>query len=564
MADRAATVAAGALGNQPRRRDETTLCFAVAGVAFAIYLLTLSHNFTDGEDALRYARDITKAENLFLFGNHLIFNIVCVGWFQLWTALGYAGNALVPTQVLSASAAAVSLGLIVALGGRFGLPRPLTIAAAVGTGVSSSFWAYAGLSDTYLLPVPFALAGFLCLWRAVHERASVRWVVAAAVSWSISTLLHQQNVLYFGPGALMLIFGTADRRAGLKWAVLLLGLGCALTLGTYILAAVFGLGLHSVPEFVKWTLGYANKGPWTPWSVMSIPKGVVGLLRSVFAINLTMGLDLVEGFAKRAAPGMLLVEERYFAQHLSALARTAALAAMIASGVIAMGVLGRLVKRAAAVRKRDDTTRDPHRVALWLGLMLLVQSIAVIAWEPINPEFWIAVLPWLWLLAAVWVHRSEDRLSRVLWFAFIFLLGSSNAIGYIVPQTDPKSDYWRQANAVPLALLEPGDQMVTQGAYVSNGYLSLQTGVLVIEGILGTEKVHRSILATPATRRILISSWVLDPPAFLIGNDQLKGWDRAGMVKLMNCYGPNLKILGQSSEQTVWELHRPVPACELS
>ncbi|MGH8517684.1 MAG: hypothetical protein ACREUE_09515, partial [Panacagrimonas sp.] len=534
--------------------------------AFAIYLLTLSDNFTDAEDALRYVRDISTGQNLFLFGNHLIFNSVCAGWYALWSALGYPGHALIPTQVLSAIAAGVSVGWIVLLGVRLGLSRPLAIAAAVGTGVSSSFWAYGVLPDTYLLPIPFALIGFSCLWNAIQEggaRSPTGWIVAAAVSWSISTLLHQQNVLFFGPGALMLFIGGSDRRAGLKGAVLLLGVGCALTLGTYVLAAVFGLGLRSVPEFVKWTLGYAQDGPWTPWSWTSIPKGLIGLLRSVFAINLTLGLDAVADLAQRAAPGMLLVEERYFARQLSALQRYAALAGLLASGVTAMAVLGLLIKRATSARDRDGSVRDPRRVALGLGLMAGVQAVAVIAWEPINPEFWISVLPWLWLLVAVWIQRSADRAARVLWFTFVLLLGSSNAIGYVIPQTDPKTDYWRQANALPLALLEPGDQMVTQGAYVSNGYLSLQTRVLVIEGILGADGVRRSVQATPATRRILISSWLLDPPAFLIGNSQLKGWDRAGMVKLMNCYGPNLKTIGQSSEQTVWELRRPVPSCDL-
>lgn len=540
-------------------RAGASLYVAVAGVAFGVYLLTLTHNFTDGEDALRYARDITTSQNLWAFGNHLIFNVVGVGWYGLWTALGYSGNALVPTQVLSAAGAGIGVGLMAWLGTLLRLPRSLALSAAAGAAVSSSFWAYAVLPDTYLLPLPFTLFGFVCLLRAVAQPGTpAGWVMAATVSWSISTLLHQQNVLFFGPGALMLLLGSANRRAGLGWALLLLGLGCVLTLGTYILIAIYGLGLQSIAAFIRWTLGYAKDGPWTPWSWLSIPKGAIGLLRSVFAINLALGVDAVAQLAQRVVPNMLLIEERYFASFLRPAVLYATLALLVASGLAALALVGVLMRQALVVRATDGSPR----IALWLGLMAMSQVIAIIAWEPINPEFWIAALPWSWLLAALAVHRHGDGRDRRLWFAFIVLLGTTNAVGYVIPQTDPRSDYWRQANALPLSLLKQGDRMVSLGGYLSDGYLALQSRQEMISGAYGIDEVRRMIAASPPQSRILISSWLVDPPPFLVGNSQLALWDRAAATRLLDCYRPNLVILGQSSDQTVWELRRPIPTCE--
>lgn len=551
----------------PIRGDAPMFYAVIAGVAFGIYLLTLTNNFTDGEDALRYVRNITIGEDVWRFGNHLIFNFAGMGWFGLWRAMGYADNALLPMQVLSAASAAISVGLTAWVGRRIGLSAGLAVSAAVGMAVSSCFWAYGVLPDTYAVPIPFVLFGFVCLLRALREEhcsggAPAPWVLAATLSWSIATILHQQNVLFFGPGALMLVWESASRRAGLRWAALLLGLGCALTLGSYILVAVYGVGLRSVPDFVRWTMGYAKDGPWTPWSWMSLPKGLVGLLRSVFAINLAFGVDAVAQVAQRAVPNMLLVEERYFAEYLRPATLYAALAGLAASALVALALVAILARRWFSTSPHvTERIGGQRRIALWLGLMAASQAIPVIAWEPINPEFWVATLPWFWLLIAWSIHRNGDRRARGLWWAFIALLGLTNAMGYVFPQTDPDSDYWRQANALPLRLLNPGDQMITTGGYVSDGYLGLQSRRLVISGVYGIGEVHRRVVATPTQSRLVVSSWLADPPAFLVGNSQLDLWDRAEAQRLLSCYRPNLELLGQSADQTVWELRRPVPNC---
>ncbi|MCC2657118.1 MAG: hypothetical protein K0Q76_2226 [Panacagrimonas sp.] len=535
---------------------------AIAGVAFAVYLLTLTHNFTDGEDALRYVRDITTGQNLWVFGNHLLFNIVGVSWYGLWTALGHADDALIPMQVLSAACAGISVGLMAWIGALLRLPRALALSATLGAAVSSSFWAYAVLPDTYLLPMPFVLFGFGCLLRALAAsgESPTAWVIGATLSWSLATLLHQQNVLFFGPGALMLIMGSGDRRAGFGRAALLLGVGGALTLGCYILVAVYGLGLRTIPAFIGWTLGYAKDGPWTPWSWVSLPKGVIGLVRAIFAVNLALGVDSIAQLAQRALPNMILVEERYFTAFLRPAVLYASLAMLVASAVVVVALLGVLLRRVFVARGAEVASHG----AMWLGWMIASQAIAVVAWEPINPEFWIAVLPWSWLLVALAIDRHGDRLARNLWFAFIVLLGMTNAVGYVIPQTDPESDYWHGVNALPLSLLRQGDQIVSMGGYVSDGYLALQTRREIINGAYGIAEVRKMIEDTPSDTRLLVSSWWIDPPAFLVGNTQLELWDRDQALRLLDCYRPNLTELGRAGDQTVWELRRPLPTCPAS
>lgn len=186
-------------------------------VALGVFLLTLSNNHTEAEDALRYVVDVTRGDELF-HPHHLLFAAVGRVAYQGWLALGLEGDALRPLQVLSAASGAVAAALLHAICIRAGTPRMVAASATLAAAGSFGFWFYSVEAETYILPLPWILTAYgLLLTRpstaanpAVDPApASATRVSLAALSLSVAALLHQQSVLYFFPAALLLWWQSA-------------------------------------------------------------------------------------------------------------------------------------------------------------------------------------------------------------------------------------------------------------------------------------------------------------------------------------------------------------------
>lgn len=544
--------------------------------ALVVFLLTLSNNHTEAEDALRYVVDVTRGDELF-HPHHLLFAAVGRVAYQGWLALGLDGDALRPMQLLSAVSGAVAAALLHAICIRAGTSRMLAASVTLATAGSFGFWLYSVEAETYILPLPWILVAYgLLLTRpstvaipaASPAPACAIRVSLAALCLSFAALLHQQSVLYFFPAALLLWWQAEGMPAQqrLRAPVALLGLGGAACLGAYIWVAVQSVGVQSLDGFLNWMLGYASDGPWEPWSLKTPLMALIGLARALVGIHAFLGFEGLYSLAHDSFPQVILAEEHFQALRTAPAQRVLAFTALATSGVLAMSLLPRTLRHFFAGRGAQVAAGGRSPILLRVAIVaILVQAGFATAWEAYNPEFWIAVIPWLMLTVGLIIHRQRDRLGTWLFAGFAAALTVGNASGSILPMTDPKTDFWLEQTAPARSVAMPGDVWLTLGGYISDGYLSRHTGERVISATEPySEVLERITLAaqrSPARGRLLVSSWIIDPPAGVRASRQLIRWKADNYRGLLDCYQSHLQPLLKSGDQTLWHLQGPLPDC---
>lgn len=540
--------------------------------ALVLYLLTLSNNHTEAEDALRYVVDVTRGDDLF-HPHHLFFAVVGHAAYQLWQALGFWGDALRPLQFLSAASGALTTALLHALCTRAGMSRVLAASATLAAGTSFGFWFYSVEVEIYSLPLPWILAAYGLLLTpasspATGLPASGMRVTLAALSLSVAALLHQQSVLFFFPAALLLWWrgdGMPLRRR-LGTPIALLGLGGIVCLGTYIWVAITFVGVQSFGDLMNWMLGYASDGPWAPWSLKTPLMAVVGLARALVGIHAFLGFDGFYHVAHDVFPQVILAEERYLAERTPIAQRVLAVTALAASGALAVSLLPRVMAHFFVGRGSSANCGERYPILLRVTIAaVLIQAGFATAWEAFNPEFWIAVVPWLMLTVGLIIHLRRDHVGAWLFAGFAAALAVGNASGSILPLARHETDYWLDQTAPARSVAAPGDVFITLGGYISNGYLSRHTGERVI---CATEtysevfnRIERTAQGESATGRLLVSSWLVEPPVSVRASRQLIRWNPENYRTLLACYEGHLQPLLVSEEETVWHLLGPLPNC---
>lgn len=556
-----------------RPGTDTALCVCAV---FGLFSATLIDNHSDAEDALRYVLDVTAGTHLF-YANHLFYNAICRVVYDIWLMLGHTGNALLPMQLLNAASGAATVGVIHRMVRRAGFTRSLSLVIATAPVSCYAFWLYSVEAETYLLPMPWIMAAFgrLLLQPAVPAgvpgsgRSVFREAATISLLLCVPTLINQQAVLYYGPAALGVVLGYRGYPLStrLQAALLMLGLGAAISIVAYAIVAFGVEGVASLREFVLWTLGYAKDGMWTPWSPTSPVKGVMGFIRSIVGIHSFLAFEIFDQGIRSAQPGFPLWEERFLAARLPPAARwMSAIFTLLASG------LGLALVAGLFLSKRHDEGGQPRigrsNDALDFSLLipvatavLLLQTIFIVLWLPQNVEFWITTLPWIFLLAGFFIHRRGSSTLTWIAAACVVSLGIGNAVGSILPLGDPGKDYWRDATRLINQSARKGDLVFEFGGYEAGNYIEVFSQAAILPANYDPKLIRARIVAHPG--RVLVSSWVLDPPPAVMTaeSDLAQTWDRAGIQALMKCYQPNLKTIATAPDQTLWELLAPIPAC---
>ena len=97
------------------RRGSLISLIVIAAIAI-VYFSTLTNNYTEAEDSLHYLTLIERGETTDLFSrDHLIHLALNRGFFDVWKALGYSGNAELPARVLNVFAGIAGLAVLLAL-----------------------------------------------------------------------------------------------------------------------------------------------------------------------------------------------------------------------------------------------------------------------------------------------------------------------------------------------------------------------------------------------------------------------------------------------------------------
>lgn len=129
---------------------------------------------------------------------------------HLFTHLLPLGSVAWRANLLSALFAVAAVVVVNRTLGRLGVRPVLAFAAALGYGLSLTFWSQAVVAEVYSLTILFMAAGIHFLVRWNQSRSDVDLIAAVAVF--ATSLGHSLSVYLLGPGLLAFVLATDHRR----------------------------------------------------------------------------------------------------------------------------------------------------------------------------------------------------------------------------------------------------------------------------------------------------------------------------------------------------------------
>jgi hypothetical protein len=524
---------------------------AVAALAgfLVLFLLTRSHNHDEAEDSVTYIAEVTSGATP--TANHILFNPINRGAYLLARSFGYRGNAETPMEVVNVLAAVLALGILLRLLRRLDVKPAFAIGGVVAAGLAYGFWWYAGEAETYTLPIPVIL---LALERAatcaVEPRP--RNSIVLGLLCSLVILIHQQHALVAIAafiGIARIGWSTNRMARTATHLALLTGVVCASTLAVYVSCAVAVGGARTGGQIARWCLGLASHGLWSPLTLWSPLKSVVGFGRAIVGLQMLFRFDAFARFMHRLFPTKILLEESFLvrdAPKALAIAYAALLAIVIATGAL---LVWRSVKPGET---RDETpwARAFHSIALGTFILYVVFNTI---WEPQNLEFWIApvtILPALLVPALQRLSARRPSIGKV-GAGYVVALGLSNLVGCVLPQLEPGHSYWPEMNRPIIEQAREGDLVLSNGGYMSVGCLRADTAADVVE-VAGLEPDQLlALLASHRGRKVFISSWIADPlPEVVVTRMVRRRDDLAALLRARGSWDE----VGRSESQTVYLL----------
>ncbi len=483
-----------------------------------LYMLTFPANFTEGEDAVWYVERVARGAPEW-HPNHLLIEPLAWAVGAALGRLGLAVSTLLVMQGLSLVAGLVTLALIWRLTVRVAQNLLAPLGATLAVGFSFGFWLYVMMPDTYGLPLPFVVAGLAAVQRlgvALEAgRSPLGLTLWAGALVALATLFHQQNLFLAVAANLALFIHALRLPAGRKAAgirhAFLFGLAyAALVLGAYFFVSFALLGHRSPVETVLWARGLAQYGLWVPFTALSPVKSLLGLGTTIWSSVFLFGNEKFLALAERVFPGRLFDEEVFLARTALQLGFWPLLVLTAGSVVAFLGLLGRAL--AGLLRGGDG-----QGLSLLLLLHLLISFVAITFWEPTNKEFWIAILPSLFMLIFVNAGRAP-RLSAL----FLGPLFLANLLGAMLGFARQDSDYWYMQNRWVIENAAPGDLIVDSCGYICIGYQRLFSPAEVFDW-----RDFKEPVALPERGRVFVTSRALqegvDLPGRLQERDQRLG-----------------------------------------
>ncbi|MDQ3936752.1 MAG: hypothetical protein M3340_19200, partial [Actinomycetota bacterium] len=295
---------------RPRRLYREAALVAV-GLA-VVYLLTLTANHAEAEDALSYAAGIrTGAAGEVLHPHHVLWG--ALGWLahNAALALGHDGGPLGVLQVQNALTGALGVGLLWWWLRSLGW-RPLACALACGLlGFSYGWWFYSGEAEVYVLSATLLIACAAAAHRAALRPSVRAFGVLGAVN-GLAVLAHDTNVLFAGVAltALAIGRGTAPRAELVRRFAAYGLVATAVVVPAYATAALVN-GRETPAQAYDWITSYASSGKWGKVQASSPPKAASGAGRALVGGHFAFAVDATEDALERVG-GRNPREELFF------------------------------------------------------------------------------------------------------------------------------------------------------------------------------------------------------------------------------------------------------------
>jgi len=485
----------------PSRRAILVAGTAASLIFALLFVLTMPANFTEAEDALYYAANVRDGSPVW-HPNHLVYEPFNHAVMTALHWAGFAPSALVTMQSVSLIFMAAALGLL------FVLVAQASGSYAKAAGASGAFafafgpWLYGAYPDTYAIPLVFVFGAVLALHGLLIKMHSPKpqmagLVLGLAGSLALAIMFHQQHVFTAIAvlGCVLFAGGPipVSRRLGVAAAVAaVLGV---LVGGAYFATGAFILGFDTPSQTLAWARGLASGGLWVTPGWLSPVHALVGLGSTLWPLFFLFENGPMLDAIAQAFPGKFIVEEQQ-------IAASGLVLGFWGQGVLSLtnaALLGGLAFAALADRK----TQTARLLSTLSAIIGATGAVAVTMWEPLNKEFWIAVLPFLFIPIVVSLDLTR-RSRRLVLGAFVGTLFANSLLGGIAAFTRQQSDYWYTQLSYPIEKLGPDDIFVDLCSYMCESYLGYFSDVQLID-----VEDQMDISTTPAPGRIFITQAAL-------------------------------------------------------
>jgi hypothetical protein len=353
-------------------------------VTGSVYILTLSH--TSSYDALSYYRDVEYGAWKDLgHPHHLIYLPMLRVWYDLWKGLGYNGNVVLPSRILSLAAALGIAAAFARLLAYFFRPGKAFVLALV-LGFTYTTWHFASEVEPVDFFILFSILNTLLLLR-IQTRATIfsRDIVLVACVNSLGVMFHQSLAVFIPISAVYL--GLNSKRGARVHAVTAYTILAALLIAIpYLAAGRYWGGARNLSASLRWASTYKQhfrEFGLGSWSRVSLDPILHGIGRTF------LGGTALKPYVLAAKP-----KDVWFYLAASPYAITAAL--------VTLG-LAICVAGARSLCRRHGWTL--------LTVFMLVPIFGCIAswWEPWNRTFWGPTLPSLVIFTGLGYSLLPDR-----------------------------------------------------------------------------------------------------------------------------------------------------------
>jgi len=541
---------------------------AILAFVAAVYLSTMSVNHSEAEDSLFLLKTIShEALSEQFHPHHLLYNFLNYLLFHTCQIFGYTGNAETPVITLNVVASLSALFVLYLISARLGLASWTMYSIIIAVAFSFGFWWYSVECETYMIPIVFVLLTIhrmMCLERDFCRCANH---VLLGIFNGMAILFHQQHVLLCFPVSVGYIYLFYSRRRERTLKMLLRGvslysIGCSsLVVLCYLCAVVIVKGLTDFQEISDWLSGYAFTDYWGFWAAASPMKAVIGFSRSLIGGHYLFSFPAVSSFIQKAFPHYVLREEVFLVHGFSAARRTVLLILTAAVSISASFIIVQTVKHGVpkAIEGEGPRASMSRLILLLSAAYIVIYSAFNAWWEPLNVEFWVSVIPFVFLFLGLLIdpilHKRGIRTSLCVFLTCLFLV---NLQGSVLPQTDRQYDYWYNFNAWFIENCRPGDLVVSGSGIISDSYVEYYTGarvasVVVLESVLKTDQSLEERIAemidSENPKRVFFSSTLKEIPREVADKFDI---DASSVRALFELYRPRLSIVHEDEYQTIF------------
>lgn len=410
---------------------------AAGALAGAAYLLTLSAEFSsDGMAFARLTRDDNLSAPLFFQAEHLLYPFVGWAMYKLALAFRFDGGPLPILQILNAIAGGVCVGAFAWTVSRLAASRSVAVVAAVvALAGSYGWWYHASDAEDQII----ANAGILVAFAAVAgaKGAVVNGILptsrglAVILGFALAVLVHATSVLFAPVLAIFLLREHGWKPSSLVafWVAVIVGI-------PYLVVGVGFHGYTDVQSWRSWVLAAPGQGVWGRLGIRNISAGMQTLAAA--AVFIPRGLS-----ASAVRAGNLLA------------APAAVAAVLLLAGIVA-----------ALYSLRKDRSTVAITSVVWVVSFALFGAY----WAPDDFQFWLLILPPLYLLAALSLPE--------LWCAAVVApLLIWNVSAGVLPRHDAARNSGLSAVRCLEANLKYGDLVVAPGWDWAGDYLPYFTNI---------------------------------------------------------------------------------------